>query len=198
MFNIKWIGFIEEKDISKYQTSKLPKNIKEVKMSKSLKGIKVKSIPFMVVAVVIMYLALMLKKMSGGGFIGPFVFVGLFIGVLLCFIHEFLHAIVYPYKAKKYIGIVKPLTFVALASHPMKRNRFLLMCLIPYILGIIPLVLFFVLPNNAAVLSTILWGTAFIGFVSPSADAYNAVQVIKQVPRNKKVILYKDRLFYFL
>jgi hypothetical protein len=35
-----------------------------------------------------------------------------------------------------------------------------------------------------------------MGMISPYPDVYNVIQVIKKVPRNKKVLFYEDSLAY--
>lgn len=77
----------------------------------------------------------------------PMVLVGAIIGYLLLIVHEWLHAIVYPRKANVTIGKLKgKIVFLALVSFPMKRNRFIIMCLLPFVLEIIPLTLFVLSP----------------------------------------------------
>lgn len=89
-----------------------------------------------------------------------------------------------------------PFTAVALASYPLSKKRFILMCLLPYILGIIPFICFIISPSNNLILNAILWGMAFLGMASPYPDAYNVYQVIKQVPKGKKVQFYEDDTYY--
>lgn len=198
MFNIKWIGTIKDIDIKKYQKGELNKNGIKMKMPKSSKEQMVKALPFLFPAIIVMFLVIFIKTYIAKVIVikGWAIFIGLFIGFILLFLHEFLHAIVYPKKSKKYIGIVKPFTPVALASYPLSKKRFILMCLLPYILGIIPLIGFAISPSNNLILNAILWGMAFMGMVSPYPDAYNVYQVIKQVPKGKKIQFYEDDTYY--
>jgi len=196
---LKWIGAISEKEIAKCQVYKNAQK-HEIRSAKSLRDLNLKSIPFALFGVVIMFLALILKNYYAGKFtiFGPLVLIGVLIGFLLFFVHELLHAIVYPKDAKKYLGITtKPFMFVLLVAYPLKRGRFILMCLIPYVLGILPLVLFLLSPCENLVLNAILWGVAFAGLVSPAIDAYNAWQVFRQVPPGKKVVFSEDGMYFF-
>ncbi len=52
-----------------------------------------------------------------------YIIIGVLLGFLALIIHELLHAIVYPKNANVYIGIAKPITFVALASYPLKKEK---------------------------------------------------------------------------
>lgn len=198
MFNIKWIGIIKDEDIKKYQKGELDKNVTKMKMPNTVGQVQVKSIPFIIIAMLIIFLTMFIKTYFAKSIVVnfPFIIIGFIIGFVLLFVHELLHAIVYPIKINKYIGIVMPFTPVALASYPLSKKRFILMCLLPYILGIIPLIIFIILPPNNTILNAIVFGMTFLGLISPAPDAYNVYQVIKQVPKGKKVQFYEDDTYY--
>lgn len=102
----------------------------------------------------------------------------------------------YPKGVDAYVGIAKPITFVALASYPLSKKRFIVMCLLPYLLGIIPLIAFWLSPAYLTELNGVLFGMACMGMASPYPDAYTVYQVINQVPKNKKVQYYGDDIYY--
>lgn len=56
--------------------------------------------------------------------------------------------------------------------------------------------MFIISPSNNLILNAILWEMAFLGMASPYTDAYNVYQVIKQVPKGKKVQFYEDDTYY--
>ncbi len=87
------------------------------------------------------------------------------------------------------------MTFVALASYPMKRSRFILMCLLPFILGIIPLIAFIATPATHIVFNGIMFGIACIGIVSPYVDVYNVITVLIKADKNDCIMFYKDDLY---
>lgn len=198
MFNIKWIGIIKDEDIKKYQNGELDSNAVKMKTPNTTGQVQKKSIPFMVCAIVIIFLSMFIKTYFAKSIVVsfPFIIVGFIIGFFLLFVHELLHAIVYPRKVNKYIGIVKPFSPVALASYPLSKKRFVLMSLLPYVLGIIPLTIFMISSPNNIVLNAIVFGMTFVGLVSPAPDTYNVCQVIKQVPKGKKVQFYEDDIYY--
>lgn len=198
MPNIKWIGFINKNEIEKYQKGKLDSNAIKMKMPETMNKMMVRAFPFVIPALIIMFLAMYLKGHINNQIVvyKPYMFIGLIIGFFLSIIHELLHAIVYPKGVNTYIGIAKPVTFVALASYPLNKERFIVMCLLPYILGIVPLILFLFSPANYLALNSIIYGIAFVGMVSPYPDAYNVYQVIRQVPNGKKVQFYGDDTYY--
>lgn len=198
MPNIKWIGFINKNEIENYQKGELNSNAIKMTMPETMNKMMIKAFPFLIPAFLIMIFSMYFKGHINQQVVvyKPYMFIGLIIGFLLSIIHELLHAIVYPKGVNTYIGIVKPITFVALASYPLNKGRFIIMCLLPYILGIIPLILFWISPANNIILNSILWGIAFIGMVSPYPDSYNVYQVLKQVPKGKKIQFYGDDTYY--
>ena len=95
-------------------------------------------------------------------------------------IHEWLHGIVYPRNALVTIGkITGKISFVALASYPLKRRRFIVMCLLPFVLGIIPLLIIIVSPAEYRELNGLMFGMSCMGMVSPFPDVYNVFIVLK-------------------
>lgn len=198
MPGIKWVGFIKEDETEKYQKGELDNKAVMMKMPKTMNEMMLKAIPFLLPVILIMRISLYLKGHINNQIVVriPFIFIGLLIGFFLLVIHELLHAIVYPKKANTYIGIIKPFYFCALASYPLPKKRFILMCILPYILGVIPYIAFWLSPANYLELNGILWGMAFLGLGSPYPDAYNVYQVIKQVPKGKKVQFHGNDTYY--
>lgn len=195
MPKIKWIGLIKEEKMKDYQVGELSKNAKKMNMPTTSKEMMIKALPFIIPALVILFLSVYFK--SGEIFLlRLYIIIGVLLGFLALIIHELLHAIVYPKNANVYIGIAKPITFVALASYPLKKEKFILMCLLPYILGIIPLILFWIMPITDMKIHSILFGLSAMGLGSPYPDLFNVYQVLKQTPKNCKIQFYKDDTYY--
>lgn len=195
MPKIKWIGLIKEEKMKDYQVGELSKNAKKMNMPTTSKEMMIKALPFIIPALVILFLSVYFK--SGEFFLlRLYIIIGVLLGFLVLIIHELLHAIVYPKNANVYIGIAKPITFVALASYPLKKEKFILMCLLPYILGIIPLILFWIMPITDMKIHSILFGLSAMGLGSPYPDLFNVYQVLKQTPKNCKIQFYKDDTYY--
>ena len=191
MPKIKWIGLIKEEKMKDYQVGELSKNAKKMNMPTTSKEMMIIALPFIIPALVILFLSVYFK--SGEFFLlRLYIIIGVLLGFLALIIHELLHAIVYPKNANVYIGIAKPITFVALASYPLKKEKFILMCLLPYILGIIPLILFWIMPITDMKIHSILFGLSAMGLGSPYPDLFNVYQVLKQTPKNCKIQFYKD------
>ncbi len=195
MPKIKWIGLIKEEKMKDYQVGELSKNAKKMNMPTTSKEMMIKALPFIIPTFVILFLSVYFK--SGQVFLlRLYLIIGVLLGFLALIIHELLHAIVYPKNTNVYIGIVKPINFVALASYPLKKGRFILMCLLPYILGIIPLVLFWLIPITDMKIHSILFGLSAMGLGSPYPDLFNVYQVLKQTPKKCKIQFYKDDTYY--
>ena len=195
MPKIKWIGLIKEEKMKDEQWVELSKNAKKMNMPTTSKEMMIKALPFIIPALVILFLSVYFK--SGEFFLlRLYIIIGVLLGFLALIIHELLHAIVYPKNANVYIGIAKPITFVALASYPLKKEKFILMCLLPYILGIIPLILFWIMPITDMKIHSILFGLSAMGLGSPYPDLFNVYQVLKQTPKNCKIQFYKDDTYY--
>lgn len=197
---IHWVGKIESDDINTYQTAELHKNSVEIKMPDSMTSMQLRAIPYLIPSLVILFLSMLLKSMSSGS--RPInilsVFIGLVFGFALLLLHEWLHAIVYPSNANVYIGFMpKQFVAVALASYPLSRKRFCLMCLLPYILGIVPIILFCCFPSDWLIANGLLFGMAAVGLASPYPDAYNVFMVLKNAPSGSKIQFYQDKLFFF-
>ena len=198
MLNIKWIGFINEKDIDKYQKGELDSNAVKMKMPKTMNEIMLKGLPFAIFPTIIMLLSGNIKEhiFNQAILYREYILLGLIIGLVLALVHELLHAIVYPKDVNKYIGIIKPFSFCQLASYPLSKKRFILMCLLPYILGIIPYIMFWIVPAKYTILNSIIWTLALFGIIAPYPDAYNVYQVLKQVPKGRKVQFYGNDTYY--
>lgn len=198
MPKIHWIGIIDEKEIEKYQKGELNSKAVKMKMPTTMNKMMTKALPFLIPAFIIMFALMNIKtSINQQNVINRlFILIGAIIGFALLLVHEVLHAIVYPKDVNTYVGIAKPITFVALASYPLSKKRFIVMCLLPYMLGIIPLIVFLLSPAYLRELNGVLFGMACMGMASPYPDAYTVYQVIKQVPKNKKVQYYGEDIYY--
>ena len=117
-------------------------------------------------------------------------------GFLFLIIHEWLHAIAYPGKAAVTIGKLKGrLVFVALASFPLKRSRFIVMCLLPFLLGVIPLILFVLSSPRNTIFNGLLFGMTCMGMISPYPDVYNVILVLQQSKNTDKIMFYRDDIY---
>ena len=194
MPKIKWIGLIKEEKMKDYQVGELSKNAKKMNMPTTSKEMMIKALPFIIPAFLILFLSVYFK--SGEIFLlRLYIIIGVLLGFLALIIHELLHAIVYPKNANVYIGIAKPITFVALASYPLKRDRFILMCLLPFVLGVVPFILFLISPAEFRVFNGLNFGMACMGMVSPFPDVYNVFTVLRRSEKNDSIMFYKNDMY---
>lgn len=194
MIALKW----NIENINDYQHCNLPQNAVKLKAPATTEDMMKKSLPVMIVMCIVVVASILVKSFISRAMVVyiPTVLAGFVIGIILAVVHEWLHAVVYPKEAKVTIGKLKgQLIFVALASYPMKRSRFVLMCLLPYLLGVIPLMLFIFSPAENTVFNGLMFGMACVGFVSPSPDVLNVIIAMKQAKKGEKIMFYGDDVY---
>ena len=185
-------------DIEKYQTGFLPENAVKIETPKSIDDMMKKASPIAVVLCLLLSITMFCKTIICKTVVVSPVFipVGFAIGFGLLFVHEWLHGIVYPKEAEVTIGKIKgKITFVALASYPLKRQRFIMMGLLPFILGIVPLLVFVFSPTEFRILNGLMFGMACMGMVSPFPDVYNVITVLREADKNDAIMFYKDDIY---
>jgi len=197
MPRIKWAGVIQ--NTAAYQHSVLPETAKKLAMPDTMEKMMVKAIPFLFPSVAIIAFSVFFKTLSAGQpviaplYVAAGVLLSFFVGLPL---HELLHAIVYPKGATVYIGVMpRQLTAVALASYPLCRSRFILMSLLPVILGVVPLLLFLTAPETNRAYNSILFGLMTMGLISPYPDYFNVYQVLKQTEKGCFLQFEKEDLY---
>lgn len=185
-------------DINEYQTGILPKNAVKIETPQSIDEMMKKAAPIAVILCVLMFTTMLCKTIVNKTVVvSPiFILLGFCIGFVLLVVHEWLHGIVYPPNASVTIGKMKgKISFVALASYPLKRSRFIIMCLLPFILGIVPLLIFVVSPPGYRELNGLMFGMACMGMVSPFPDVYNVIVVLRNTNKNDAIMFYKDDMY---
>lgn len=185
-------------DINECQIGDLPDNAVKIETSHSVEEMMKKATPIAVILCLLLFITMLCKTIACKEIVfSPiFIFIGFVLGYLLLIVHEWLHGIVYPKEANVTIGKLKgKFIFVALASYPLKRNRFILMCLLPFILGIVPLIIFIISPTACKEWNGLMFGMACMGMVSPFPDVYNTLIVLKNVNKNEFVMFYKNDMY---
>ena len=185
-------------DIKEYQRGELPENAIKLNTPRSIDEMTKKAFPIAIVLCALLFIAMLIKTISNHTRVVSFpaIVVGFLAGFVLLAVHEWLHAVVYPKDAKVTIGKVKgKLLFVALASYPMTRVRFIIMSLLPFVLGILPLAIFIISPAENKVLNGLMFGMAGMGMVSPYVDVYNVITVLKQSRKTDKIMFFEDDLY---
>ena len=198
MAKIKWIGIIKE---ACAPVAVLPESAKRIDEPENPTELQKKALPYGAVSLALCIAVMLVKTISAGArTVNPFailLFIILFLPIML-FLHEIMHAIVYPPEAMAEIGFApKHFAAMVLVSHPLSRRRFLLSTLAPAALGIIPLVLFIITPPSWHFLNSLTFSLYCIGFITPYPDYFMAVNILRQVPKNAVVQFSGDRTYWF-
>ena len=112
---------------------------------------------------------------------------------LLTFVHEVIHALFYPLKSQKEIWkSKKDGAYFVYCEDAISKKRYIIMVLAPmFILGIIPFIIWLLLPNiipmpyNIAVVMIFLLMT-----IVAMGDVSNIYYVLKEVPKKHKLFNY--------
>lgn len=198
MKNTRWVGVITD-ELSKYQKGDLSPNAVKMEMPENTKDMMREALPFAILPFVVIFFSMFIKTfVHKQVIVHPIIVLfGFVIGFAGILVHELLHAIIYPKEAIIYIGIYpKAFAAVALVSYPLKRARFILMSLLPLILGIIPIVLFWIIPVNYIAINSLLFGISIMGLISPYPDFYNVYQVMRQTPKDCKIQFWGDEMYW--
>lgn len=163
-------------------------------------GILKASTPYGIIPMLLCCACVFYKRSAASEF--PFDFriipLSFVLGFLLIPVHEFLHAVCYPANAKVYTGIaLKKIAAYAISFCPKSKLRFIVMSLMPIILGIIPLLVFVFTPVSCKIVLTLCVVPMFMGLISPSPDYMDVIHVIKQVPDRAMIQAANDGLYWF-
>lgn len=189
MAKIKWVGIIKG-EVSEYQKGSLDSKAKKMILPDTIKEMMIKALPFAIVLFVIIFLSMFIKTFFAKQVIikPEFCLLGFVASFAGLIVHEWLHAVAYPSKSTVYIGFYpKAFAAVALVSYPIKRCRYIIMSLLPLILGIVPIVIFWFSPIEWKAWNGFWFGFAMMGLISPYPDCYNVYQVLKQTPKGCRI-----------
>lgn len=197
MPKIRWAGII--KSTAEYQSGVLPAHARKLDMPATAGELQRRAIPFLLPPMGIIVLSMLGKTLLAGQRVVEPLYVvlgallGFFVGLPL---HEWLHAVAYPREATVYIGIMpRELAAVALASYPLRRSRFILMSLLPMVLGLLPLLGFLLSPATSRASNGLLFGLMIMGLTSPYPDYFNVYQVLRQTGKGCSLQCEKDDLY---
>ena len=185
-------------DISEYQTGILPKNAVKIETPQSIEEMMKKAAPIAAVLCILMFVTMLCKTVMNKTVVisHVFILIGFCLGYICLVIHEWLHGIVYPRNALVTIGkITGKISFVALASYPLRRDRFILMCLLPFVLGLVPFILFVISPAEFRVFNGLNFGMACMGMVSPFPDVFNVLTVLRNSEKGDSIMFYKNDMY---
>lgn len=198
MPKIKWIG-MNVKDLTPYQKTGIPETAKKLSMPTTMQQMQLKAFPFAVPSLLVIAASMFVKTtLAKTVVIAPlYIFLGVAAGFMALLLHELLYAAVYPRGATVYVGFYpKAFAAVALGSYPLKRWRFILMSLLPLLLGVIPIAIFILSPAQYKAWNGFWFGAAAVGLISPYPDFYNVYQVLKHTPKKCSVQFAGDDMYW--
>ena len=194
MPHIIWCG--NKKWDSEFPEKPLPENAVKIE---GKADIFTGSLPYGIVPFLFCFLLIYMKwNWLGERTVSPFLVpVGILIGFLLMPVHELLHAICYCEGQTVYIGIsLEKFAAFAVCHEKISRRRFIVMSLMPVLLGIIPLAVFMIVPSSP-ILTAICIPAGIMGMLSPMPDYMNVHMVYNQVPKGAYIQSQNDGLYWF-
>ena len=194
MAHIIWCG--NKKWDSKFPEKPLPANAEKMERSDN---IFTGSLMYGIVPFLFCLLIIYIKwNWLGSKTVYPaLVPVGILIGLLLLPVHELLHAVCYCEGQTVYIGTsLEKLAAFAVCHEKVSRNRFVVMSLMPMILGIIPLAVFLIAPSSP-ILTAICVPAGIMGMLSPMPDYMDVHMVFRQVPEGAYIQSQNDGIYWF-
>ena len=190
----KFIGFVDAD--YKYEHESLPDDAKLIKME----GLNTKSYIAGFIGIIIGYGLLILKQycLNNGESVlnKPFILLGVVIGALLLLLHELLHLIPYPKKGSKII-VIKNWTPCAYYSGAVSKGAFIISSLLPVLLGVVPLLVFMLIPASNKEINTVFWTVGTIGLASPARDYIEAWICLLRVPAGCSIQSGNGGFYYY-
>lgn len=198
MLNITYSGkFENEKQL--IRNDKLPQKAIQFKEGKKIEDIynlgfileSLIIIPIIIITIVRIqgidgYINLNLKT-------GIIIAVTILINYILKFLHEYIHAMLYPIKSKKTIWkYTSKGSYFIYCNTQISKKRFIVISLAPMIvLGIIPFIVWlFIADKIELTISLVYVFLTWIMIFFSMGDLVNVYNTIKQVPKNAKVFNY--------
>lgn len=197
MFNIKYKGnYISDEQLIKRE---IPKNAEEFGKIKSIKNELGKGflmiLPLFILMIVLIYFKV--KDLDYHLSMNTEVIVSFFIVIisvyLLTFVHEVIHALFYPLKSQKEIWKAKKDgAYFVYCEDAISKKRYIIMVLAPmFILGIIPFIIWLLLPNIIPMPYSIAVVIIFLLMtIVAMGDVSNIYYVLKEVPKKHKLFNY--------
>ncbi len=194
MAHIIWCG--NKKWDSEFPEKPLPENAEKIERKANIftASLLYGVVPFLICLLIIYFKWAWLGTRTVYPALVP---VGILIGLLLMPVHELLHAICYCEGQTVYIGIsLEKIAAFAVCHERISKRRFIVMSLMPILLGIIPLTVFLIAPSSP-ILTAVCIPTGIIGVLSPMPDYMDVHMVCKQVPEGAYIQSQNDGLYWF-
>ncbi len=157
------------------------------------------SLPYGILPLLTSYGVLFVKwRLLGEVAVNPlYMPIGIVLGLLLCVVHELLHAVCYGPNHTVHIGVsLDKFAAFAVCHEPISRRRFIGMSLAPLLLGVVPLLIFLIAPPSEIV-SGLCVPMGIIGMLSPMPDYMDVHLVYRQTPKGCVLHSQNKGIFWY-
>ena len=196
--SIVWEGNKKEFG-TQHQSPPVPKNAVKLRDAEGFVG---KSVPFMILPIMLCMLAMVLKAyINKESPISPvFLFPAFLIGFIIALpLHEIAHAVCYPKEATVWVGLcIRKIEAYAISYYPLTKRRYIIMSLMPAVLGLVPLIGFICIPITMKPLLTICIVSALFGLISPAPDYMDIISALRKAPRGAVIRDSKEGLYAYM
>ncbi len=186
---IKWIG--------KYNGNNLPA-VDVNKNAKSLPEVTSKSTLLLIAICLVFAVCAYCKHKYLGGlaFSRKDWMIGLVIALFFTPVHELIHAVCFPNNSMVFLFYTTQ-GLGTTCTTPLTRNRFIVVNLLPTtILGMIPLVLFMIIPHTYSFISTVLCVFSLFHLGCGYVDLLNILHLL-QIPKDAIIQISGSKIMWY-
>lgn len=181
---LKWKGIYKSKD--QLPVGDLPSHAVKFKEPNSMLELNVVAALFVIPVLILIFLAILIKSLLIKEIVDMnfFNIWGFILAILMIIPHEFLHAIVFP-KGEKVELWASPMALAVfvVSTAPISKGRFIFLSLLPNIVfGLIPLIIWILLPQNLAI-TEIVFSFALLSLLLGVGDYLNVFNAARQMPK---------------
>lgn len=186
---IKWIGKFDGNNLPSAHIPNNAKAMPEVTNKSTLILIPIFAfIAFLLFCKTRLYGGVMLTRQN--------LAIGFLVGFFLFPVHELLHAISFPSNSDVFIFFTMQGLGTSCTT-PVTKKRFLVVTLLPSILlGVIPLVLFMLIPSAYERVSAILFAISFLQIGGSYVDIVNVFQLL-QLPSKTMIQISGSKIYWY-
>ncbi len=191
---MKWMGRLDEENT--FPKSKIPLNAVQFLEPKWKFECYIPIIPIIIFILCCVYIKTNFIEEFTLNIIG--IIIGFFLIIPFLIIHEFLHAICLPQESEVQF-FYSSAGFSTVTTSPIPKLRYIVTLIFPsLVLGIIPLLIWFVIPVKYSILNS-SWFILSIGNLGGAVvDFYNLFHAIKDMPRGSIIQISGFKCYYYL
>lgn len=196
---IVWKG--KYKNVEQLKIGEIPDNAVKFKEPNSPLLLNLVSSIFIIPVLVIIGIAISIKfyLQQNLNLFNFFNYIGILLAYLMIVPHELLHSIAFPKNAEVQLWFSpKSLMAFVFTTYPVSKKRFVYISLLPNIIfGIIPLILWIVIPVGFNEISGIMFSFSFISLLCGVGDYLNVFNTIIQMPKDSVTQLYGFNSYWY-